>query len=191
MREILEHPHQPARHRLDVEAYYKMIEAGILGRNERVELIDGDVIDMNPIGSAHAAITNRLNRLLSRATDRRALVSVQNPLRLDAYSEPEPDLMVLRPRDDDYRASHPTAFDVLLLIEVSDTTLAYDRTTKLGLYARHGIPEVWIVDIFGTGVEVFRQPKEGAYSLGERRTSGGLSPSLVPGVTVDIAELLA
>jgi len=190
MGEILERPQAPARHRLDVDAYYKMAEAGILTREERVELIDGNIIDMNPIGSAHAAITNRLNRLVGRAVDGLALVSVQNPLRLDAFNEPEPDLMLLRPRADDYRESHPTAADVLLLVEVSDSSLSYDRGAKLALYARFGVPEVWIVDLAGAAVEVYRQPKDGTYSSRERRTNGSLAPGLVPGVIIDVAALL-
>ena len=188
----LDRPQAPARHRLDVDAYYKMAEAGILTRAHRVELIDGEIIDLNAIGSPHAAVTNRLARLLNRTVaDATALVSVQSPLRLDTFNEPEPDLMLLRPRADDYRASHPTAVDVLILIEVSDTSLPYDRGTKLALYARFGVPEVWIVDIFGAAVEVYRQPKEGGYSSRERRTSGALAPSLVSGVLIDVAALLA
>ena len=122
MGETLERPQTPARHRLDVDAYYKMAEAGILTREDRVELIDGEIIDMNPIGSPHAALVKRLNRLFARAAaEGMVLVGVQDPLRLDAYNEPEPDLMLLRPRADDYQANHPGAADVLLLIEVSDS----------------------------------------------------------------------
>ncbi len=137
MGQILERPLAPTRHRLNVDAYYRMAEAGILTDPHRVELIDGEIIDMAAIGSPHAAITNRLARLFTRAfSDEVALVSVQSPLRLDAYNEPEPDLMLLRPRPDGYRAGHPGAADVLLLIEVSESSLAYDRSTKLTLYAR-------------------------------------------------------
>ena len=185
-------PREPARHRLDVDAYYKMAEAGILKHDDRVELIDGEIIDMNPVGSPHAAIVKRLNRLVARAAaDGIVLVSVQDPLRLDAYNEPEPDLMLLRPRTDDYRASHPGAADVLLLVEISDSSLAYDRGAKLALYARFGVAEVWIIDIAGSAVEIYRQPIEGAYSLTERRTGGSLTPDLVPSVAIDVAALLA
>jgi Uma2 family endonuclease len=192
MGEILDRPQRPARHRLDVDDYYRMAETGILKHDERVELIDGEIIDMTPIGSAHAGKTNRLNRLVARAAaDGLALVSVQSPLRLDAYNEPEPDLMLLRPRDDDYQASHPSAADVLLLVEISDSSLTYDRGAKLALYARAGVPEVWIVDIAGAAVEVYRQPKDDAYGLRERRTSGSLAPGLAPGVAIDVDALLA
>src|SRR5271166_1491454 len=180
MSETLERPSQPARHRLDVDDYYKMAEAGILKRGQRVELIDGEIIDMNPIGSPHAVVTNRLGRLLNRAVgDATAFVTVQTPLRLDPFNEPEPDLMLLRPRADDYRAGHPGAPDVLLLVEASDSSMAYDRGAKLGLYARFGVPELWIVDIAGAAVEVYRQPKDGSYASRERRSSGSLAPALV------------
>ena len=192
MGEILARPQAPARHRLDVDAYYKMAEAGILTRQDRVELIDGEIIDMNPIGSPHAGKTNRLARLFAKAAaDGHVLTSVQNPLRLDAYNEPEPDLMLLRPRADDYETSHPSAADVFLLVEVSDSSLAYDRGAKLALYARFGVAEVWIIDIAGSAVEIYRQPKEGVYSLTERRTGGSLTPDLVPSVAIDVAALLA
>jgi len=192
MGEILERPRAPSRHRLDVDAYYKMAEAGILTRADRVELIDGEIIDLPPIGSPHAAIARRLNRLFARAAaEEIVLVSQRNPLRLDAYNEPEPDLMLLRPRADDYRASHPGGADVLLLVEISDSSLAYDRGRKLSLYAKFKVPAVWIIDIAGSTIEIYRQPQDGAYSSMERRTSGMLAPGFVPGVTIDVAALLA
>ncbi|VTZ28330.1 conserved hypothetical protein [Methylocella tundrae] len=192
MGEILERPQAPSRHRLDVDAYYKMAEAGILTRADRVELIDGEIIDLTSIGSPHAAIARRLNRLFApAAADGIVLVSQLNPLRLDAYNEPETDLMLLRPRADDYLASHPSAAEVLLLVEISDSSLAYDRGRKLALYAQFGVPEVWIVDLAGSAVEVCRQPQDGAYSSMERRTSGMLAPALLPCVAVDVAALLA
>jgi len=189
---ILERPATPTRHRLDVEAYYKMAEAGILPEPRRVELIDGDIIDMTPIGSGHAGRTNRLIEIFARAAVAgQALLTAQTPLRLDAYNEPQPDVMLLRPRPDHYTARHPSAADVLLLVEVSDSSLAYDRNTKLGLYARFGVPEAWIVDIPGGAVEAYRTPKDGAYADRERLTAGRLSPALVPELAIDVAWLLA
>jgi hypothetical protein len=169
-----------------------MAEAGILGRDDRVELIDGEIIDMNPIGSPHGALVKRLNRLFARAApEGTVLISVQDPLRLDGFNEPEPDLMLLRPRADDYRDSHPGAADVLLLVEVSDSSLAYDRGRKLALYARFGVPEVWIVDIAGSAVETWRQPRDGVYASTGRLSGGALAPDLVPGAAIDVAALLA
>lgn len=191
MVEILARQDAPSRHRLDVGAFYRMAEAGILTANDRVELIGGEIFDMTPIGSAHAGKTNRLNRIFARAAaDGLVLVSVQSPLRLDAYNEPEPDVMLLRPRADDYQGRHPDAGDVLLLVELSESSLNYDRGTKLPLYARHGVPEVWIVDLRGAAVEVYRLPAQDGYHVKERLTDGPLAPVLVPGITVDVGALL-
>jgi Uma2 family endonuclease len=191
MTRILERPSAPTRHRLDVDAYYKMAEAGILTEPSRVELIEGDIIDMTPIGSGHAGNTNRLVRAFARtAAEGSVLLTVQTPLRLDGYNEPQPDVMLLRPRLDDYKAGHPSAADVLLLVEVSDSSLAYDRDTKLALYARFGVPEVWIVDIRGGAVEAYRTPKDGAYAHRDGLAAGPLSPALVPELAVDVAWLL-
>jgi Uma2 family endonuclease len=191
MAEILERPSAPTRQRLDVGAYYRMAEAGILTDPHRVELIDGEIFDIAAIGSPHAAVTNRLARVFTRALgDEAALVNVQSPVRLDVYNEPQPDVMLLRSRADDYRASHPNAADVLLLVEVSETSLLYDRGVKLALYAKFGVPEVWIVDLVGAAVEVYRDPKEDGYASCERLTHGLLVAALVPGVTVDVARLI-
>jgi Uma2 family endonuclease len=192
MGEILERPKAPTRRRLDIDVYYRMAEAGILTDPRHVELIDGEIIDMAAIGSPHAAVTNRLARLFARALrDEAALVNVQSPLRLDPYNEPQPDLMLLRSRDDDYRASHPSGADVLLLVEVSETSLVYDRGIKLALYAKFEVPEFWVIDLPGSAVEIYREPKDGVYVLRERLTDGLLAPALVPGVTIDVTGLLA
>jgi Uma2 family endonuclease len=192
MVEILERPRAPTRRRFDIDAYYRTAEAGVLGDPRRVELIDGEIFDMAAIGGPHAAVTNRLARLFSRSlSDDAALTSVQTPLRLDAYNEPEPDVMLLRSRADDYRASHLGAADVLLLVEVSETSLAYDRGVKLALYARFGVPEVWIVDLVSVAIEVYREPKDGAYASWQRLMHGSLVPALAPDVIIDVVRLLA
>ena len=192
MADILERPQVPARHRVDVEAYYRMAEAGILAHDDRVELIDGEIFDMVPIGSLHGGTTDRFIRLFARAAaDGFAHVSVQRPLRLDAMNEPLPDAMLLKPRADDYRGRHPGAADVLLLVEVSDASLSHDPGTKLPLYAKFGVPEVWIVDLCGQAIEVYREPAGGAYARQERLTSGSLVPALVPAAAFDVAALLA
>jgi Uma2 family endonuclease len=167
-----------------------MAEAGILTDPRHVELIDGEIIDMAAIGSPHAAVTNRLVRGFARAVaEGLTLMSVQSPLRLDVYNERQPDLMLLRSRADDYRASHPSATDVLLFAEVSETSLAYDRGIKLALYAKFEVPEVWIIDLPGSAVEVYREPKDSAYASRARLTN--VAPVLVSGMTIDVGALLA
>lgn len=167
-----------------------MGENGTLAPDARVELIDGEVIDMTPIGSLHASIVNRLNQLLVLAIGRRAIVSVQNPVELSNRSEPEPDLTLLRVRDDFYRDALPLASDVLLAIEVADSTLVYDRDVKRPLYARHGVPEYWLIDVSGERITVFRDPHGDGYA----RESTPDDPRSVPigaleGVTVDLSGL--
>ena len=148
----------PSRHLISVDAFHRMGETGILGPQDRVELIDGEIIDMSPIGVLHAAIVDVLARHFGRRTGESVFVRCQNPLRLDNISEPEPDIAILRPRADFYMTAHPGAADVLLVIEVADTSLAYDLGTKVPLYARHGIPEVWVIDAATRQTRVFRRP---------------------------------
>jgi Uma2 family endonuclease len=191
MQTTLERPEAPPRHRFDVDAYYRMAETGILSREDRVELIEGEIVDMAPIGSAHAGKVDRLNSLVGRlAADGRLIAGVQRPLRLSPHDEPQPDLMLLRPRADFYEGAHPTPADVLLLVEVADSSLAYDRGPKLALYASHGVPEVWIVDIVGRAVEMCRGPGPAGYAEVERVTEGVAAPSLVPGLAIDVGALL-
>ena len=154
----------PGRVRFTVDDYYRMAQAGILDEDSRVELIDGDVIAMSPLGPSHAGEVDRLNRVFQRRVEDRAIVRVQNPVRLNPRSEPQPDLTLLRPRDDFYRTAHPEPADVLLLIEVMDSSASYDRGTKLGLYAREGIAEVWLIDLNGDRVEVYRRPDGERYA---------------------------
>jgi Uma2 family endonuclease len=150
--------------RFSVEDYHRMGEAGILGPELRTELIDGEVVEMPPIGHPHAGTVNLLSDLLKEAVGRKAIVAVQNPVWLDDYTEPLPDIALLRPRADYYRNGHPTPDDVLLLIEVADTSLAYDRDVKLPRYARAGIPEAWLVDLGGRRLTIYRRPAQGAYT---------------------------
>lgn len=181
---------RPVRHLLSVRDFYKMGEVGILGPDDRVELIEGVLIDMAPIGSPHAGMVTRLNNLLARALAGRAVLSPQNPVRLGEHSEPQPDLTVLRAREDFYADAHPEPADVLLLIEVADTSVRFDRETKVPLYARHGIPEVWLIDLNARRVEVYRGPTGGAYR--ERRfpdNTETLGPALLPDVTIALGAL--
>lgn len=151
-----------------VAEYHRMAEAGILSEDDRVELIEGEIVEMAPIGSRHAGHVNRLNRLFSQWAGDQAIVSVQNPVRLGEHSEPQPDLALLKPRSDFYAQSHPGPEDVLLVVEVAETSADYDREVKVPLYARFGVPEVWLVDLAGEGIEVYRQPSPQGYQ--EART---------------------
>lgn len=148
----------PRRHRITVEHYHRMADAGLFGQNERVELINGEIVDMPPMGSRHAAALEQFATILTRRAGDRAIVRTQLPLRLTDDSEPEPDIAVVRHRADHYRSAHPEASDVLLLIEISGATLRFDLEAKVPLYARCEIPEVWIVDLVGAKVHLFRTP---------------------------------
>ena len=147
-----------------------MGEAGVFSPEVRLELIEGEIVEMSPIGSPHAACVSRLTRTLTLMLQHLALIWVQNPVRLNDRSEPQPDVVVLKPREDFYENGHPKPEDVLLVIEVSDSTLQYDRRVKVPLYARAGIPEVWIVNLVDESVETFADPSEGAYRMAEAYT---------------------
>jgi Uma2 family endonuclease len=178
------------RHRLTVRDYYRMGEAGIFAPEARVELIEGEIIDMAPIGTRHGAAVKRLVALLTSALGSLVIVAVQDPLRLSELSEPEPDLMLLQPRDDFYAEAHPSAADVLLLIEVADTSARYEREIKLPLYARHGVPEVWIVDLEARLLRRHRSPVNGAYTdVGATDRPGPTPVAALPGVSVDLSAI--
>ena len=179
-----------ATHRFSVDDYHRMGEAGILSPADRIELIDGEIIAMAPVGSPHTGAVFALNRLLSQAAPSSVIVSVQNPIRLGDRNEPEPDLALLRDRPDGYRAPPPpSAADVLLIIEVSDTSLRYDREVKLPLYARHGVPEVWIVDLAADAVEVHRSPDGSTYTEVATRGRGeALEP--LPGLRILVGDVV-
>ena len=179
-----------ARRPITVAEYYRMAEVGILGERDRVELIEGELVAMSPIGAYHTGTVNVLNHSLVHAVGERAMVSVQNPVRLDDLSEPQPDFALLRPRPGFYREAHAQPADVLLLIEVADTSLNYDRAVKRALYARHAIPEFWIVDLTSGEVEVCRQPKADGYAAVHRvGRDGALEPELLPGVRIQASTL--
>ena len=189
MQQVL--PTAPARHRFTVDDLERMVRAGILREDARVELIEGELYDMNPIGWAHQACVNRLTELFVRTLHGRAIVQPQGPVRLSERSLPQPDLALLRPRTDFYAHGGPGPADVLLLVEVSDTTLAYDRDVKVPLYARAGIPEVWLVDLAGGQLLVFREPDAGRYRMSAVvRPGEPVSPLAFPDLVVDVAALL-
>ena len=154
----------PQPHRYTIADYHRMGEAGIIAPDVRVELIQGEIIDMTPIGSGHAGLVKHLNKIFIQTVGDAVVVGVQDPVVIDDFSEPEPDLALLRFREDFYTKAHPRPADVLLIVEVADTTLQYDREIKLPLYAHAGIPEVWLVDVEAKSVTVYNLPKEGGYT---------------------------
>jgi Uma2 family endonuclease len=179
------------RRPLTVAEYHRMGEVGILTEDDRVELIEGELVAMAPIGTARAGTTNRLNRTLVQIVGDRGVVAVGNPVQLDDLSEPQPDFAVLKPRDDDYGTATARPDDVLLIIEVADSSLAYDRNVKRSLYARHGIPEFWIVNLKSGEVEVCRAPEGEEYtSIARVGRDGVLEPRLLPGAVIPVAVLL-
>jgi Uma2 family endonuclease len=151
------------RYRFTVEEYGRMGEANVFSPDVRVELIEGEIVDMSPIGDRHAACVDVLDELIRGPLGRTVSVRVQGPIILDANSEPQPDISILKRRDDFYKNGKPRPEDVLLLIEVSDSTLEYDRRVKVPLYARAGITEVWIINLVDERVEMFADPSGGAY----------------------------
>jgi Uma2 family endonuclease len=179
------------RRPLTVAEYHRMGEVGILTEGDRVELIEGQLVAMAPIGSDHAGTANTLTRMLIQMVGDRGVVAVGNPVQLDDLSEPQPDFTVLKPRDDDYRRATPRPDEVLLLIEVANYSLAYDRNVKRSLYASHGIPEFWIVNLIAGEVEVCLGPEGAQYaSVSRVGREGVLEPQLLPGVTIPVASLL-
>jgi Uma2 family endonuclease len=179
------------RHAFSVDDYYRMAEAGILNEDSRVELIEGEIVEMTAIGARHAACVMRLNHLLAARAAGRAIVNIQNPVRLSAFSEPQPDVALLRPRDDFYARAHPDPQDVLLVIEVAETSAATDRGVKAPLYARAGIAEMWLADLSQDVVEVFRDPSPGGYRRVLSYHRGEvLSPEALADVKLEIHEIL-
>lgn len=178
-------------HRFTVDEYHEMARAGVLGEDVRVELIEGEIVDMTPIGSRHAAAVDLLTRWLVQGCGERAIVRIQGPVRLSPRSELQPDVAVLRARDDFYRTSAVAPGDVLLLVEIADTSLPYDRGVKLPLYARARIPEVWLADLIRDRVEVFSEPAPDGYRRSETRERGtDLVPLSFPGLSLAVDTLL-
>ena len=180
----------PTRYKWTVEDYHKLGEAGILTEDSRVELIEGELIEMAPIHGPHMGTVNRLNKMLVLAVGDHGVVSVQNPVTLPPYSEPQPDFTILRLGAGTPDSGVPHANDVLLLIEVADTTLAYDRSRKLELYAREGIAEYWIVNLQRLCIEVYRNRTAEGYSDSTKLVPGDVaSPQALPMVKLDVGEI--
>jgi len=178
------------RHRLTRRDYYRLAEVGILKRDDRVELLEGQLIDMSPIGPRHAIVTENLTELLVTEFAGRAGIRCQLPVVLDDGSEPQPDLALVRRPWRGYPHTHPGPDDIFLLIEVADSSLAFDKGVKLELYARAGIPEVWIVDLTTDRVLVHRSPAGGSYGSAERvEAPGVLAVEALPGPTIPSAAV--
>ena len=179
------------RRRFTVDDYYRMAEVGILTEDDRVELLDGEIVEMTPIGSDHAGHVKRLTALFTSRLGDRVIVSVQDPIRLSRHSEPQPDVALLRRRADFYSRAHPRPEDVLLLIEVADASVETDRRIKMPLYARAGLQEVWLVDLTTERVEVYREPTvEGYREMRALARGQGLAPQAFPDLALGVNDLL-
>ena len=181
----------PMHRKFTVDEYYLMAEVGILKRDERVELIEGEIVVMPPIGPGHSGSVLISNSVFSEQAHGRFLVQIQNPIRLSEDSEPQPDAMLLRLRDDRYTTSHPTSADVLLLIEISDSSLEYDRETKAHIYGRSGISETWVKNLPEDCIERFTEPGPDGYARHTVHHRGEtLTPVALPDLEFAVSDLL-
>ncbi len=186
------------RRQFSIQDYHQMVVAGILTEDERVELIQGEIVQMSPIGVRHASCVNRLNKLFSQLLGDRVIVAVQDPVILSNLCEPQPDLALLKPRDDFYAAGHPQPQDILLLVEVADTTIESDfaertlceRTIKIPLYASSKIREVWLVDVNELVVEVFREPTVNSYQSIQKLQIGEIFVQAFPDVSFAVEQII-
>lgn len=184
-------PFEPRQHLITVKEYHRMAKVGLLAPDARVELIEGVIIDMPPIGSRHSSMVGQLTHSLARAAGNQAFVQPQGSVRLGHQSEPQPDIIVLKPRADCYVSAGPKPTDVLLMIEVSMTTLQYDRKVKIPLYARYGITEYWIVNLLAKQVEIHHQPIQDRY---QQKTTVNCADQIgiaqIPGAMLDLSRLV-
>jgi Uma2 family endonuclease len=182
---------QITHHLFTADEYDQMITAGILTENDLVELINGEIVEMSPINVPHVTCVIRATRLFSRDLAHGAFVSVQNPIRLDEWSQPEPDIALLSLREDVYAAGLAEPEDILLLVEVADTSLHYDRAVKVPLYARAGIQDVWLVNLAGREIEVYREPTAAGYRVMTRLFPEDTAvPLAFPDVSFTVDDIL-
>jgi Uma2 family endonuclease len=179
-------------YRFTVQDYHRMAEAGIFHEDDRLELLEGEIVEMPPIGPGHAGGVKRLmNSFLPLQVESKAIISVQDPIRLGEHSEPQPDLALLKPRPDFYAHEHPSPEDVFLVVEVMDSSTSYDREVKVPLYARFGIPETWLMDVEQGLIEMYRDPNpEGYRQVRTLRRGERLSPQAFPELSVTVDALL-
>jgi Uma2 family endonuclease len=185
-------PQMPQRHQITVEELFRMGKIRVFEPGARIELLDGELIDMPPIGPPHASRTKRPSKLLHHGVGDRAIVSTRDPIILGDLNAPKPDVALLKPRDDFYESRHPQAADVLLAIEVAETSLGYDRDRKLPLYARFGIPEVWLIDVAGRAMTVFPTPQPAQRRYATRfplEPPRLIRPGMLPDVELDLSTL--
>lgn len=176
----------------DVDDYHRMAAAGILSEDDRVELIDGEIVAMTPIGPRHNATVDRTTRALVTAAGDRAIVRVQGSVRLDRFRAPQPDFVLLRPQADFYASRLPGPPDIFLIIEVSESSLDYDRDVKARIYAEAGVPEYWLVDLGGRSLWRYADPRGGAYQHRQQYGRGqSIAPALLPHCQIALDVLLA
>ncbi|HUN72757.1 MAG TPA: Uma2 family endonuclease [Steroidobacteraceae bacterium] len=178
-------------HRITVDEYYDMARTGLIARDARVELIEGEVVRMAPIGDRHCRAVEELCERLQQAVIGRARIRCQMPVRLGDYSEPEPDIVVMRRRTGPHDRAHPSATDVFLIVEISDSSLRYDLDTKVPLYAGYGVPEVWVIDLQNRRLHLYRSPANGCYEHATSTPDCRLTA--IPGIsgaTIDLSEVL-
>ncbi len=182
---------EPHLYPINVTTYYRMGEIGIWAKGERTELVDARIMTMAPIGSEHADRVDRLTRFFVKTVPEDITVRIQNPVYLDEYNELQPDIALLRPREQSYREVHPRAEDVLLIIEVVDTSLNYDRHVKVPLYARYGIVEVWLLDIRGNRLEIYQEPQEEGYRIMLKpRRNERIIPTKLAMIGIDLSNFM-
>ena len=174
-----------------VDEYYLMAKVGILHEDDRVELIDGRIVEMPPIGSHHSSSVKDVKQTFRDYDGERVTVGIQDPVRLDDGSEPQPDISILRLRADNYRNAHPGPADILLLIEVSDSSIIYDRNVKVSLYARAGIIETWLINLVADCIEVYREPGAQGYQQSLILHRGDtITPQALPDITLNVDDIL-
>ncbi len=179
------------RRRFTVDEYYRMAEAGVLHEDDRVELIDGEVISMPPIGDDHSSVVDRLTEQLVTRLTPRATIRVQNPIKIDRHSEPQADLVVAQRRDDFYQSGKPGPAETHVVIEVGDSSARFDRVVKAPIYARSGVPEVWLVDLVAGEVRVLRAPGPDGYAdVVVKRRGETISPAAFPDLVLRVEDVL-
>jgi Uma2 family endonuclease len=179
-----------SRRLFTVDDYYRMADAGILRERERVELIEGEVVTMSSPTPRHSACVTRATRALMTALSETAIVRVHGPVRLNRYNEPVPDIVILRPKADFYASGHPGPADVLLIIEVADSSLDYDREVKARIYGEAGVLEHWVVDVAGESLWRHNDPRDGAYQVQPYRRGEAVTPELLPDVVISLEDLI-